>query len=60
MQKSFTTVSIHHHFYFSDLLLLLYLITIRKILYTIRLSLNVLYEVYNPLTQHFQIQNRFR
>ena len=59
MQKLLTTVSIHHHFHFSDLLLLLYVITIREILYMIRLTLNVLYEAYNPLAQHFQIQNRF-
>ena len=59
MQKLLTTASIHHHFYFSDLLLLLYVITIQEILCMIRLSLSVLCEVYNPLAQHFQIQNRF-
>ena len=30
MQKLLTTESIHHHFYFSDLLLFLYVITIRE------------------------------
>ena len=47
MQKLLTTLSIHHHFHLSDLLLLFYLPTIREILCMICLSLNILYEVYN-------------
>ena len=48
------TENVYHPFYFSDLLLLFYLLTIREILCMIRLFLKVLYEVYNPLAQHFQ------
>ena len=54
MQNLLTTVSIHHHFHFLDLLLLLYVITTREILCMIHFSLNVLYEVNNPLAQHFK------
>ena len=59
MQKLLTTGSIHNHFYFLNLLLPFYLLTIQEILRMIHISLNVLYEVYNPLAQHLQIQNRF-
>ena len=48
------TENISHHFHFKDLLLFLYIITIRETFCIIQLPLNVLYEVYNPLAQHFQ------
>ena len=53
------TENIHHPFRFSDLLLLFCIITIREILRMIHFFLNVLYEDYNPLAQHFKNKNRF-
>ena len=54
MLKLMHTENIDHPFYFSDLLLLFYVITIWGILCMIYLFLNILYEVYNPLAQRFQ------
>ena len=54
MLKLIHTKNIYHPFHFSDLLLLFYLLAIREILCMIHLFLNLLYEVYNPLDQHFQ------
>ena len=53
------TENIYYLFYFLDLFLLLYLLTMQEILCMICFFLNLFYEVYNPLAQHFQIQNRF-
>ena len=54
MIKLMHTENIYHTFHFSDLLLLFYLLTIRGFLFMIHPFLILLYEVYNPLAQHFQ------
>ena len=47
------TENIYHPFYFLDLWLLFYLLTIWGILCIIHLFLTLLSEVYNALAQHF-------
>ena len=59
MVKLLRTENIYHPLYFSDLLLLLYLLTTREILSVIHLFLNLLNESNNLKAQNFQIQNHF-
>ena len=59
MIKLLRTKNIYHPFYFSDLLLLFYLLLIRGILCMIHLFLNLRYKGDNLKAQYFQIQNRF-